>query len=488
MIFSDAEFWRFFAVVFLLYAILPHRGQNWLLLGASYVFYGAWDWRFLGLLMFSTTADYGIGRALEASRDPVLRQRIVILSVMMNLTFLGFFKYFNFFTQSFIDLAQGLGFQPDPFTLSIALPVGISFYTFQSMSYTIDVYRGDLKPCRNFFDFALFVAFFPQLVAGPIVRATHLLPRVLAPRVLSWEDMGRGAVLCLTGLIKKIVIADGLAPLVDTVYGGGSADPTGAQVAFATWAFALQIYCDFSGYTDIARGVAKILGFELPVNFAQPYFATNPQEFWRRWHISLSTWLRDYLYISLGGNRGGRVKTYRNLFLTMLLGGIWHGAAWNYVLWGAYQGGLLCLHRVLGGGCRAGRPRGFGRSCAASSWWSCSSRSSLMDGSCSAPIPSARSPISPPGWAACAWPISQAWTCRPCPSWWGSPVSSCGTWPSRSRAARAFTRAGRFCCGPRFMPPASISWSSGPIPCPPPSSISSSDRRPPCPPRSRRSC
>ncbi|NBZ89656.1 MBOAT family O-acyltransferase [Stagnihabitans tardus] len=348
MIFSDAEFWRFFAVVFLLYVVLPHRGQNWLLLGASYVFYGAWDWRFLGLLMFSTTADYGIGRALEASRDPVLRQRIVMLSVAINLGFLGFFKYFNFFTQSFIDLAQSFGFHPDPFTLSIALPVGISFYTFQSMSYTIDVYRGDLKPCRNFFDFALFVAFFPQLVAGPIVRATHLLPRVLAPRVLSWDAMGRGAVLCLTGLIKKIVIADGLAPLVDTVYGGGIADPTGAQVAFATWAFALQIYCDFSGYTDIARGVSKILGFELPVNFAQPYFATNPQEFWRRWHISLSTWLRDYLYISLGGNRGGRLKTYRNLFLTMLLGGIWHGAAWNYVLWGAYQGGLLCLHRALG--------------------------------------------------------------------------------------------------------------------------------------------
>lgn len=349
MVFSDAEFWRFFAVVFLLYILLPHRGQNWLLLGASYVFYGAWDWRFLGLLGFSTTADYLIGRAIEASPDRQRRLQIVTLSVAMNLTFLGFFKYFNFFTQSFVDLARDLGFQPDPFTLSIALPVGISFYTFQSMSYTIDIYRGDLKPCRNFFDFALFVAFFPQLVAGPIERATHLLPKVLSPRRITAEGLSRGAVLCLTGLIKKIVIADGLAPAVDAIYGGGVSDPSGAEVLFATWAFALQIYCDFSGYTDIARGVAKILGFDLMANFAQPYFATNPQEFWRRWHISLSTWLRDYLYLSLGGNRGGRWRTYRNLFLTMLLGGIWHGAAWNFVLWGAYQGGLLCLHRAMTG-------------------------------------------------------------------------------------------------------------------------------------------
>jgi alginate O-acetyltransferase complex protein AlgI len=231
--------------------------------------------------------------------------------------------------------------------LSSVLPVGISFYTFQTMSYTIDVYRRELKPTSDFLDFALFVSFFPQLVAGPIERAKNLLPNIAEPRILSWDALRRGAVLCLVGLIKKIVIADGIAPSVEAIY--SSSDPSRLDIIFATWLFAIQIYCDFSGYTDIARGVAKMLGFRLMRNFAQPYFAADPQEFWRRWHISLSTWLRDYLYISLGGNRGGHWKTYRNLMATMTLGGLWHGAAWNFVLWGMYQGGLLAMHRAFSG-------------------------------------------------------------------------------------------------------------------------------------------
>jgi len=351
MLFSELQFWIFFAVVFLLYLVLPHRAQNRMLLVASYVFYGAWDWRFLGLILFSTVVDYLVGLRLGRTSAPERRRQLMALSLVTNLGLLAVFKYLNFFVDSFVTLSNDLGFPADPVVLGIILPVGISFYTFQTLSYTIDVYRRDLEPCRDFADFALFVAFFPQLVAGPIERARNLLPEIAAPRTITLDALGRGAVLCLVGLIKKIVIADAIGPSVDAVYGNPAA--TGAEIVVATWLFAIQIYCDFSGYTDIARGVAKMLGFGLMRNFAQPYFATNPQEFWHRWHISLSTWLRDYLYISLGGNRRGRIATYRNLFLTMLLGGLWHGAAWNFVLWGAYQGGLLCLHRAV-----TGRSRG----------------------------------------------------------------------------------------------------------------------------------
>jgi D-alanyl-lipoteichoic acid acyltransferase DltB (MBOAT superfamily) len=324
--------------------MLPHRRQNNLLLVASYVFYGAWDWRFLSLIILSTVVDYVIGLRMGREGDDHKRQLLLWVSLAINLGMLAIFKYFGFFVDSFQLLLAGLGYQADPFTLSIILPVGISFFTFQTLSYTIDIYRRDLKPTRDFFDFALFVAFFPQLVAGPIERARNLLPNISEPRQLSWDDLRRGAVLCLTGLIKKIVIADAIAPSVNAIY--ASPDPSRLDIIFATWLFAVQIYCDFSGYTDIARGVAKMLGFRLMRNFAQPYFAANPQEFWRRWHISLSTWLRDYLYISLGGNRGSTFKTNRNLMLTMTLGGLWHGAAWNFVAWGVYQGALLGLHRA----------------------------------------------------------------------------------------------------------------------------------------------
>ncbi|MFD3191552.1 MBOAT family O-acyltransferase [Sedimentitalea sp. HM32M-2] len=347
MLFTELTFWLFFAIVAGLYVLLPHKAQNRMLLVASYVFYGAWDWRFLSLILLSTLVDYAVGLRMATETRQDRRRQLLGVSLAVNLGMLGVFKYLGFFVDSFQALLAGAGYAADPFMLSIVLPVGISFYTFQTLSYTIDIYRREMEPCRDALDFALFVAFFPQLVAGPIERAKNLLPNIAAPRVLSWEALGRGAVLCLLGLIKKIVIADAIAPSVDAVY--ASPDPTRADVILATWLFAIQIYCDFSGYTDIARGVAKMLGFRLMRNFAQPYFAIDPQEFWRRWHISLSSWLRDYLYISLGGNKGGPRKTYRNLMATMTLGGLWHGAAWNFVLWGLYQGALLAVHRVLAG-------------------------------------------------------------------------------------------------------------------------------------------
>lgn len=348
MLFNSLQFWAFFAAVFALYLALPHRLQNRMLLVASYLFYAAWDWRFLSLILVSTAVDYVVGHRLAAAHDETRRRRLLAVSLSVNLGLLGVFKYLGFFVETFSDLLVSVGLSADPFTLSIILPVGISFYTFQTLSYTIDIHRRELAPTRDFFDFALFVAFFPQLVAGPIERARNLLPNITAPRRVTAEGVGRGVVLCLIGLVKKVVIADGIAPSVDAVY--ALDDAAGAEIVLATWLFAIQIYCDFSGYTDIARGVAKTLGFNLMRNFEQPYFASDPRAFWRRWHISLSTWLRDYLYVSLGGNRGGRARTMANLMATMTLGGLWHGAAWNFVLWGVYQGGVLAIHRAVGWG------------------------------------------------------------------------------------------------------------------------------------------
>jgi D-alanyl-lipoteichoic acid acyltransferase DltB (MBOAT superfamily) len=346
MLFNSVEFAVFLPVVFVAYLCLSARGRNLLLLLASYVFYGAWDWRFLSLLLASTVLDYAIGRALGATADPRRRRLLVTCSVVGNLGILGFFKYANFFADGLRALAAALGLPLPPAIARVVLPVGISFYTFQTLSYAIDVYRRDVEPTRRFLDFALYVALFPQLVAGPIERAGRLLPQVLARRALTWEGLSSGCWLLLWGLFKKMVVADSLAPLVDTVYAPGAA-PLGWDVVLATWAFTFQIYCDFSGYTDVARGTARLFGFELMLNFNLPFFATDPADYWRRWHVSLSTWLRDYLYVPLGGNRFGTWKTYRNLALTMLLGGLWHGAAWTYVLWGAYHGALLVAHRAL---------------------------------------------------------------------------------------------------------------------------------------------
>ena len=346
MLFTSIQFAVFFSVVYALYLLFNHRWQNRMLLVASYVFYSAWDWRFLSLIIISTVIDYFCGLKISASRDRSRRKIFLFFSVFSNLSILGFFKYFNFFAANLQELLGSFGLSIQPRFLSIILPVGISFYTFQTMSYTIDIYRGKLEPTKKFFDFALFVAFFPQLVAGPIERARHLLPQMLAPRRLTLDGFYEGCYLIFWGLFQKVLVADNLARLVDTIF-ASNPPYNGIAVLLALYAFAFQIFCDFAGYSNIARGLGKCMGFDIMVNFNLPYFSTNPREFWKRWHISLSTWLRDYLYIPLGGNRRGKLITYRNLAITMLLGGLWHGAAWTFVLWGAYQGMLLILYRLL---------------------------------------------------------------------------------------------------------------------------------------------
>jgi D-alanyl-lipoteichoic acid acyltransferase DltB (MBOAT superfamily) len=320
--------------------------RNAFLLFVSYVFYGAWDYRFLSLLVFSTVVDFAVARVMARTPEPRLRRRWLWVSLVTNLGMLGVFKYFDFFARSFSDLARSFGFDAEPFLLEVILPVGISFYTFQTLSYTIDVYRGRIRAEPSLLNFAVFVAFFPQLVAGPIERARDLLPQFARTRLITAHRIESGAFLIGTGLFKKVVIADNVATIADASF--ALAKPDALQVLVGVYAFAIQIYCDFSGYTDIARGSARWLGFELSRNFDLPYFATNPSDFWRRWHISLSSWLRDYLYVPLGGNRTGPLRTYVNLMLTMLLGGLWHGAAWTFVAWGAFHGALLCLYRSLG--------------------------------------------------------------------------------------------------------------------------------------------
>jgi alginate O-acetyltransferase complex protein AlgI len=348
VLFNSWLFPPFLLAVLGLYYALGRRGQNAMLLVASYAFYACWDWRFLGLLLVSTAVDWTLANLIAREPTRAGAKRWVAASVTINLCFLGFFKYFNFFVDSADALLQAAGLAGFERHLDVVLPVGISFYTFQSISYIVDVYRGEVAPARNPLDFALFVAFFPHMVAGPIMHSRDLLPQMQNERHPSWDQIRSGLWLMLWGFFKKMVIADNLARIVGLVYDQpDAAAVTGAAVLVATYAFAYQIYCDFSGYTDIARGVAKLMGFELMLNFRQPYLALNPPDFWRRWHISLSTWLRDYLYIPLGGNRGGRLLTYRNLMLTMLLGGLWHGAAWNFVLWGAFHGLLLVAHRLF---------------------------------------------------------------------------------------------------------------------------------------------
>jgi D-alanyl-lipoteichoic acid acyltransferase DltB (MBOAT superfamily) len=302
----------------------------------------------LGTVIFVAVANVAHSHIVQMAPEP-RRRLLLFLTVFVNLTFLGVFKYFNFFIDSAESMLTSLGWNASLFHLRVVLPVGISFYTFQSLSYTLDASRGQVKPTDRFWDFALFVAYFPPMVAGPIERARHLLPQLQRPRLIRLDQTMHGVVLVLFGLFKKVAIADGLAPSVNAIFNSSGA-VSATDVALATLLFAIQIFCDFSGYSDIARGVSKMLGIELMLNFNLPYFSRNPSEFWERWHISLSSWLRDYLYISLGGNRRGRARTYVNLMATMTLGGLWHGAAWNYVLWGLYQGALLCGHRFFTGG------------------------------------------------------------------------------------------------------------------------------------------
>ncbi|MSU61421.1 MAG: MBOAT family protein [Pedosphaera sp.] len=348
MLFNSTVFIQFFAAFLLLYWLVRNHlaARNILVVTASYLFYGWWDWRFLTLLAFSSVVDFLLGLAIERAGAPGRRKSLLCLSVTANLGLLGFFKYYDFFVNSLAESLQSLNLPINLRTLGIILPVGISFYTFQSLSYTIDVYRREIPATRKLIDFLAFVSFFPQLVAGPIERARHLLPQFERTLPISRDMMEHGISLILLGLFKKVVLADNLAPLVDLVYGN---DPgSGPLVVLGTVAFALQIYGDFSGYSDIARGTAWMLGFDLMLNFNAPYSATSIQAFWRRWHISLSTWLRDYLYVSLGGNRRGAARTGANLMLTMVLGGLWHGAAWHYVLWGAWHGIALVIERALG--------------------------------------------------------------------------------------------------------------------------------------------
>lgn len=421
MLFNSIEFLIFLIIVYIAYRLLPFRGQNTMLLIASYIFYGWWDEKFLFLIVLSSTIDFWCALIIDRGslnlrnrcfssvylllaslffvtlkwknifaesfsqnwlsvkwlnvipnnlsdwliflitlaflilanlfylileKIPQERKRkiFLLLSVCANLGILGIFKYYNFFIDSANNIFQDLGVETFLPTLNIILPVGISFYTFQTMSYTIDIYRKELKSTDHFFDFALYVSFFPQLVAGPIERASELLPKILQPRKLSWQQSARGLYLILFGLFKKIAVADSIAKSVNSIY-----ETTGQvfwlDIVIATFLFTIQIYCDFSGYSDIARGTSKLFGIELMHNFNLPYFSQNPSEFWRRWHISLSTWLRDYLYIPIGGNRRGNV--YMNLMITMVLGGLWHGAGWNFILWGFYQGFLLCTYRFF---------------------------------------------------------------------------------------------------------------------------------------------
>lgn len=347
MLFNSFEFLLFLPIVLIVYYALSHPRQNAFLVLASCFFYASWDWRFLFPLLFSTTIDYFCASRMESSLqrgEPLeARKRYLVISLVTNLGLLGFFKYFNFGVDSVHDLAGLFGLQIPVPALRVILPIGISFYTFQALSYTIDVYRGKLHATRSFWDFFLAVLFFPHLVAGPIQRAANLISQVVTPRRTTSLQVIDGLHLMAWGFFKKVVVADGLAPLVNQVFDQGNV--TGGETLVAVYAFAFQIYCDFSGYTDIARGVAKLLGFEFMLNFNLPYFATNPSDFWRRWHISLSSWLRDYLYIPLGGNQHGTWLTHRNLMITMVLGGLWHGAAWNFVAWGFYHGALLIVHK-----------------------------------------------------------------------------------------------------------------------------------------------
>jgi len=331
----------FLALIFGAYwSIGNRRAQNLLLLCASYTFYAWWDWRFMFLMLSSTIVDYLVGLGLGSARRPIARRALLIVSLSANLGLLGFFKYADFFIENLVSMLRGLGMDPSVSTLRIILPVGISFYTFQTLSYTIDIYRGKISPTRSPLDFAAFVSFFPQLVAGPIERASNLLPQFQHARTFDTAAGKDGLRLILWGLFKKAVIADNLATFVDPVY----SDPSSASapsLVIATVAFAFQIYCDFSGYSDIAIGSARLFGIRLMRNFALPYFSRNPAEFWRRWHISLSTWFRDYVYIPLGGNRSGRVRAAINCLLTFVLSGFWHGASWNFVIWGGMNGAAV---------------------------------------------------------------------------------------------------------------------------------------------------
>ncbi len=349
MLFPTLDFAVFFLVVFTISWELRRQfeARKLFLLAASYFFYGYWDWRFTGLLFTSSLLNYWAGCLLQRCEEDRKRRIIVAIAVGLNLTILGFFKYYGFFLDTLTDLLVRLEIERDLPFLEIILPVGISFFTFQGISYVVDVYRKDAQAVKSLVDLCLYISFFPQLVAGPIVRAAHFLPQLnTAPR-LTQRQIAFGIVLILSGLFKKMVIANYLATeLVDKVFFDPSAYGA-VDLAIGVYAYAVQIYCDFSGYSDIAIGIAALLGFQFDRNFNQPYRAKSLQDFWRRWHISLSTWLRDYLYKPLGGSRGVKSLAYRNIIITMVLGGVWHGAAWTFILWGVFHGLAITIERLI---------------------------------------------------------------------------------------------------------------------------------------------
>lgn len=348
MIFNSYAFALFLPIVFILYWFVFRtvKKQNLLLLFSSYFFYGWWDWRFLFLILFSSLVDYVLSHKIEKSTCNKQRDLFLLISLISNLGLLAFFKYFNFFTDSFSFLMRSLGWEVDSLTLDIILPVGISFYTFQTLSYTIDVYRKKINASKDIISFFTFVSFFPQLVAGPIERASNLLPQINKERKFSNILFKEGIFQIAMGFFRKMVIADNLGKYVDLIY-TNTEIYNSSSLLLASIFYAFQIYYDFSGYSDIAIGVAKLFGFTFNKNFNLPYFSKSITEFWRKWHISLSFWLRDYLYISLGGNRKGIKITYRNLMITMLLGGLWHGSSWNFIIWGGIHGVVLCLEKYI---------------------------------------------------------------------------------------------------------------------------------------------
>jgi alginate O-acetyltransferase complex protein AlgI len=348
MLFNSLIFWAFFTIFIVGYWSIRGRMRNAWSLVASYVFYGWWDWRFLALIILLTGINYWFG--LEITKEQTLghphaRRRWIIASVVTSLGILGFFKYYNFFIESTTAFLASIGLTASHSTLEIILPVGISFYTFQAMSYTLDLYRREIEVERSLLRFATFIAFFPQLVAGPIVRAADFLPQLRRDSIFSWSAQVEGACMVAWGMVLKVVVADSLAPVVDARFFAPEA-MSALSLIIGVLCYAFQIYGDFAGYSLMAIGFAHMLGYHFNRNFDRPYFASSFSDFWRRWHISLSTWLRDYLYIPLGGNRQGGVRTHGNLMLTMLLGGLWHGAAWTFVAWGGLHGSFLCLQRL----------------------------------------------------------------------------------------------------------------------------------------------
>lgn len=352
MLFCSREYLVFFVAIFVVYWALPWaRARVVLLLGASFYFYASWNKWLAGIICISTAMDYLVARGLEASSNERLRKGLLTLSLVANLGLLVYFKYANFFLHSLEQAVNACGGSASLPLLKVILPIGISFYTFEAINYTVDVYRRRVPAEKNLFHFMLFITFFPHLVAGPIVRARDFLPQIRRPKHWDWARLNLGAQLFLMGVFKKLAIADHMARFADPVFQSPAQYST-AAVWMATLAYALQIYCDFSGYTDMALGSAHMLGYKLAKNFNMPYLAANVSEFWRRWHISLSSWLRDYLFIPIGGSRGTERQTCRNLLVTMALGGLWHGANWTFVVWGILHGLLLIVHRAFQRFCR----------------------------------------------------------------------------------------------------------------------------------------